>query len=437
LKKGILYLNQFFGQIGGEDKAGYEPTIQEGVVGAGMLLNNLLDDAEITHTLICGDNFMGSNESEAVEKILGYLEDKEFDIFFAGPAFQAGRYGNACGVICKAVKEKFNVPVITSMHKENPGVDMFKKDVFIFKGGDSAAKMRNDMTKMATFGNKVLKDEENKGAEAEGYFKRGIRLEVFLEDETPACERTMSMLLNKINDEPFVSELPIPELDRVPIAPAIELDGAKIALITSGGIVPVDNPDKIQSSSATRWGRYSIEGLERLGNRSDEAFKTIHAGYDPAAADADPNIVLPLDALRAYEKEGKIGSIHDYYYATVGTGTAEGEAKRMALEIIEHLKQDKVDAVILTSCWGTCTRCGATMVKEIEKAGITVVQMANLIPIAKTVGANRMVPTISIPYPLGDPQTPKEEQWKLRYHRVGVALDALATEIDDQTVFEV
>jgi len=350
LKKGILYLNQFFGQIGGEDKAGYEPTIQEGVVGAGMLLNNLLDDAEITHTLICGDNFMGSNESEAVEKILGYLEDKEFDIFFAGPAFQAGRYGNACGVICKAVKEKFNVPVITSMHKENPGVDMFKKDVFIFKGGDSAAKMRNDMTKMATFGNKVLKDEENKGAEAEGYFKRGIRLEVFLEDETPACERTMSMLLNKINDEPFVSELPIPELDRVPIAPAIELDGAKIALITSGGIVPVDNPDKIQSSSATRWGRYSIEGLERLGNRSDEAFKTIHAGYDPAAADADPNIVLPLDALRAYEKEGKIGSIHDYYYATVGTGTAEGEAKRMALEIIEHLKQDKVDAVILTSC---------------------------------------------------------------------------------------
>ena len=65
------------------------------------------------------------------------------------------------------------------------------------------------------------------------------------------------------------------------------------------------------------------------------------------------------------------------------------------------------------------------------------VQMANLIPIAKTVGANRMVPTISIPYPLGDPQTPKEEQWKLRYHRVGVALDALATEIDDQTVFEV
>ena len=77
------------------------------------------------------------------------------------------------------------------------------------------------------------------------------------------------------------------------------------------------------------------------------------------------------------------------------------------------------------------------MTKEIEKAGITIVQMANLIPVAKTVGSNRMVPTISIPYPLGDPATPKEEQFKLRYHRVGVALDALTTEIKEQTVFKV
>lgn len=77
------------------------------------------------------------------------------------------------------------------------------------------------------------------------------------------------------------------------------------------------------------------------------------------------------------------------------------------------------------------------MVKEIEKAGFTIVQMANLIPVAKTVGSNRMVPTISIPYPLGDPNTSDEEQWKLRYHRVGVALDSLETDIKEQTVFKV
>ncbi len=77
------------------------------------------------------------------------------------------------------------------------------------------------------------------------------------------------------------------------------------------------------------------------------------------------------------------------------------------------------------------------MVKEIERAGITVVQMCNLIPVAKTVGANRMVPTISIPYPLGDPKDTKEQQWKLRYHRVGVAIDSLGKDIEDQTVFDV
>lgn len=63
--------------------------------------------------------------------------------------------------------------------------------------------------------------------------------------------------------------------------------------------------------------------------------------------------------------------------------------------------------------------------------------MANLVPVALTVGSNKIVPTISIPYPLGDPSTSEEAQWKLRYHRVGVALDALTTEIEDQTVFKV
>lgn len=77
------------------------------------------------------------------------------------------------------------------------------------------------------------------------------------------------------------------------------------------------------------------------------------------------------------------------------------------------------------------------MVKEIERAGLPVVQMCNLIPVATTVGSNRIVPTISIPYPLGNPADSKEQQWKLRYHRVGVALDALTTDIKEPTVFKV
>ena len=77
------------------------------------------------------------------------------------------------------------------------------------------------------------------------------------------------------------------------------------------------------------------------------------------------------------------------------------------------------------------------MVKEIERTGIPVVHMCNLVPVSRTVGANRIVPTISIPYPLGDPATPKEDQWKLRYHRTKVAVQALATDVQEQTVFPV
>lgn len=76
------------------------------------------------------------------------------------------------------------------------------------------------------------------------------------------------------------------------------------------------------------------------------------------------------------------------------------------------------------------------MVKEFEKAGFPIVQMCNLIPVAKTVGSNRIVPTVSIPYPMGDPSKSKEEQFKMRYNMVGTALKALATDISEQTVFK-
>lgn len=348
MKKAILYLNQFFGQIGGEEKADFAPEIREGLVGPAMELQKQLgDNIEVTHTIICGDNFMGSNTDEAVKTILEFLKDKDFHIFFAGPAFRAGRYGSACGHIGKAVKEKFNVPVITSMNEENPGVEMFRKDMYIFKGGASAAAMRKDVKKMAMFGKKILNGEELLPADEEGYYGRGVRKQIWLEPSITAADRVIDMLLKKVHGQAFQTELPIPEQDMVPIAePIKDLASAKIAIVTSGGIVPIDNPDRIQSASATRWGKYDVSNMNRL---ESGVFKTIHAGFDPAAANADPNVIVPLDALRAYEKEGKIGKVHNYFYSTVGTGTTQGEAARMGKEIVAHLKETNVDGVILTS----------------------------------------------------------------------------------------
>ena len=57
---------------------------------------------------------------------------------------------------------------------------------------------------------------------------------------------------------------------------------------------------------------------------------------------------------------------------------------------------------------------GATNVREIERNGISIVQKCDLVFVDLMQGINKIVPAISIPYPLGDSITPKEEQYELR-----------------------
>jgi len=76
------------------------------------------------------------------------------------------------------------------------------------------------------------------------------------------------------------------------------------------------------------------------------------------------------------------------------------------------------------------------MVKEIERAGIPVVHICTVVPISLTVGANRIVPAIAIPHPLGNPNLEKDEEVALRTKLVEKALEALTTEVEDQTVFD-
>ena len=75
------------------------------------------------------------------------------------------------------------------------------------------------------------------------------------------------------------------------------------------------------------------------------------------------------------------------------------------------------------------------MVKEIERAGLPVVHICTIVPISLTVGANRIVPAVAIPYPLGDPARTLEEEKIIRRKLVEKALRALQTEVHEQTVF--
>ena len=75
------------------------------------------------------------------------------------------------------------------------------------------------------------------------------------------------------------------------------------------------------------------------------------------------------------------------------------------------------------------------MVKEIERAGIPVVHVCTVTPISMTVGANRIVPAIAIPHPLGSPALDHDEEKALRRKIVEKALKALSTPVDGQTIF--
>ena len=75
------------------------------------------------------------------------------------------------------------------------------------------------------------------------------------------------------------------------------------------------------------------------------------------------------------------------------------------------------------------------MVKELEEAGLTTVHIASIVPISKTVGANRIVPAVAIPHPLGDPRLDEDDEKHKRREIVERALKALETDVEEQTVF--
>ncbi len=76
------------------------------------------------------------------------------------------------------------------------------------------------------------------------------------------------------------------------------------------------------------------------------------------------------------------------------------------------------------------------MVKGVEGAGLPVVHVCTVTPISMTVGANRIVPAVAIPHPLGNPALEADEEKKLRRNLVEKALHALTVEVEEQTIFE-
>jgi len=342
----VHYINQFYAGIGGEEKADIVPEIREGIVGPGQAFKAALGaEAEIVATVVCGDSYFASNMGKASAEILDMMKKYKPDAVIAGPAFNAGRYGTACGALGETVIKELRIPVVSGMYPENPGVDMYKKSFYIVETPDSAAGMRKAVPAMASLLLKLLKGEKLGTPAVEGYIERGVRKNKFY--DKLAAERAVDMFTAKLKGQPFVTEYPMPVFDRVAPNPAIKnMKDAVIALVTSGGICPVGNPDHIEASSASKFGEYDITGIDDL---TCDFYCTAHGGYDATYADQDADRVLPVDVLREMEREGVFKKLHNKFYTTVGNGTAVASSKRFAEEIARRLIADGVTAVILTS----------------------------------------------------------------------------------------
>ncbi|MDZ4132568.1 MAG: glycine/betaine/sarcosine/D-proline family reductase selenoprotein B, partial [Dethiobacteria bacterium] len=204
------YLNQFFGQIGGEEMAGTAPRVQPGPVGPGLALQQALgDSAEVVATIICGDNYMADNLEQASKEILALIKEQNADALVAGPAFNAGRYGVACGIVGQAATRELGMPVITGMYVENPGAELYRKDIYIIATEDSARGMKDAIGAMVKLLMKLVRQEIVGSPKEEGYLPRGIRFNSFAEEN--GAKRAVNMLLAKLKGEPFTTELPMPD----------------------------------------------------------------------------------------------------------------------------------------------------------------------------------------------------------------------------------
>ena len=230
------------------------------------------------------------------------------------------------------------------MHAENPGLALTEGRVLVAETDAHACGMSAALERMAALVRAALAGTLPSPAEG-GYFPRGVRLNV--RAEQPAAERAVALLLRKLRGEPFQTELPRPTRETVAPAPPVpSLASATIALVTDGGLVPRGNPDSMPAALAERYCVLDVRDLERLDAAGHEAH---HRGYDTTLASADPNRLVPLDAARELERDGRFARLLPYVYATAGCSAPVANARRIGREIAAALRAHQVDGVILTS----------------------------------------------------------------------------------------
>jgi glycine reductase len=341
-------LNQFFAGMGGEEKAGQEALFLPHAVGVGSVIENALKAHGVEYaTIVCGDNYFHEAEPEALRAIGLSIDEFRPDLFLAGPAFNAGRYGLACAKLCSWVRDNWRIPAITGMDENNPGTQEIGRHVFVVQTGASTASMAETLKRYSLLIEKLLAQDAAAVANFRAEHCLPIPRRFTVKTDKPDYVRAADLLLSKLSGQPYTSEIPRIESEAHAITNLTGvLSDATVALVTEGGLVPKGNPDRLESSRGSKYFKYSLAGRDDL---KPGEFAAMHTGYDTSAVDQDPDRIVPLDAMRALEKEHRIKKLHDYYFVTTGTGAMPSKMAELGAGIADELATAGVNAVILTA----------------------------------------------------------------------------------------
>lgn len=339
-------MNQFFAGIGGEDEAGRPPGKLDGLAPISRKLQSLLgEDLSVAATVFCGDDYAAS-KAEAAGEIMALVKEAGADMVVAGPAFTSGRYGIACARVVSAASSA-GIQAVCGMHQENPGLTELSSGgepvPVAIATGATAREMTPALQSVSQAAIKLAAGK--KLSESDGLIEKPVRRNRLADRN--AAERAIDLILARLQGDSEATEIPFSEFGAVsPAPPLADPSAAVVALLSEGGMVPAGNPGRLESARATKWLRYSLDGKDRL---EQGEFQSVHGGFSPVAANADPNRILPLDAAREMEKQGRIGKLFGEFFVTVGNGTSVASANRFGVEWAAELRRAGVQAAILTS----------------------------------------------------------------------------------------
>jgi D-proline reductase (dithiol) PrdB len=144
-----------------------------------------------------------------------------------------------------------------------------------------------------------------------------------------------------------------------------DLASATVALVSASGIYlsdqepfPTEDPGDVTYRAIP-------------ATTESSSLRIAHHHYDHSEADADPNIVFPIDTLRELASEGVIAAVNENNYSYGFTTRLRELYETTFPEIADKIERSKAKVVLMTAgCPETCHRSIANLAREVEARGI-------------------------------------------------------------------